>query len=112
MAERYLKARILANRPAYESWLATAFWCTQLAKVRATSDPSMIEDEKDGKKRRLRVHLFERIRAPQICKGTTLSKYAIEAAELVERARGEPLETLTTEEGQNAGEASTSKLKS
>lgn len=88
LAERLLKARIETHQPAFQSWLATAYWCTQLARARLSADPFRIEYGATGKRKRL--HLFEKMRAPQICKSHSVTGMLAEGMEREERRRGEP----------------------
>ena len=76
LAKRLVKARIEANQPAYQSWLATAYWCTQLARARLKAPPNEISYTSGGKHKRVRLHLFEKTKATKICNSNKPSKLA------------------------------------
>lgn len=88
LAERLLKARIKANHPAFVTWLATAYWCTQLARL--SVDPSSLICIDKRKKKHQRLHLFEKIKALEVCKLTTQSTSTVELWERKEKEKGEP----------------------
>ena len=103
LAERLLKARIEANQRAYQSWLATAYWCTQLAKARLRAPPNEISYTLGGKHKRVRLHLFEKTKATEICNSNKPSELATQYMEKRVRDQGEPYDKQVAE-GQHPGD--------
>ena len=90
MAKKFLKAIIEVNCLAFGSWLATDFWCVQLAKVRAKSNPWMLEDIHEGKCQHQRVNIFKTMHPTEIRRTDQPFEKFVEVLEETERQRGEP----------------------
>ena len=98
LAENLLKARIKAGRQAYGSWLATSFYCYQLAKARLRLvDPHMMEFTVGKQRKRQRLNLFDRIKPAEICRYTKVSKFTQSVMEQQELDQGEPYDAEVAE---------------
>ena len=97
LAERLLKARIEAYQLAYCTWLATVYWCTQLARARLRAPPNEIGYTSGGKHKKARLHLFKKIKAPEICTSNKPNQIAIQYMEKRVRDKGEPYDQQVAE---------------
>ena len=97
LAQRLLKERIKANQPAYHTWLATAYWCTQLARARLRAPPNEITYTSGGKHKKVRLHLFEKIKATEVCTANKASQLATQYMEKRVRDEGEPYDQQVAE---------------
>lgn len=93
MADELFTARVEANQKAFDSWLATAHWCYQVAKVRTNSDQDTAYSSPEGGKiTKTKLSLFEAVRPMEIGKSFKPGKDTMDLMEKKLMYKGEPLD--------------------